>query len=306
MAYVTPIYGGLAAQIDYRLGITQPGHGCASDAQFRYHADGRERPLRWIGEGLSAFGVDGVAAGAELTAEQFDLARAIMAGQHMATGEQLVAPKVAVPADAKVPLGPLVAAVKAAAAERGITDPVEVFGKPKQRSGWNTAVRAVTRRGDAALLRVDDALALAEAAGLEAEQVWPELDLIEVYSNLFERTVVRAEDGKPVLDAEGMPTYELTPRRVPVGIVGFDIGITLPKSASLLLAFLPDELIDRVEAGCTDAIERTFGWVEDRTSYVRRGKHGDGHTARVEQSSGFSGWVMTHRAARPRGRGNRG
>ena len=302
MAYVTPIYGGSAAQIDSRLGITQPGHGCESDAQFRYHADGRERPLRWIGCGLSAFGLadEGVVAGAELTADQFDLARAIMAGQHMATGEQLVAPKVAVPADAKVPLGPLVAAVKATA-ERGITDPVELFTKPKQRSGWNTAAGAVANRGDAALLRVDDALALAEAAGLEAEQVWPDTDLIAVYSNLIEQTVVRGEDGKPVLDAEGMPTYELTPRRVPVGIVGFDIGIILPKSASLLLAFLPDELIDRVEAGYTTAIERTFGWVEDRTSYVRRGKHGEGHTARIEQTAGFSGWVMTHRAARPVG-----
>jgi conjugative relaxase-like TrwC/TraI family protein len=300
VAYVTPIYGGSAAQIDYRLGITQPGHGCASDAQFRYHADGRERPLRWIGRGLPVFGVDGVVAGAELTADQFDLARAIMAG-HMATGEQLVAPKVAVPADAKVPLGPLVAAMQAAAAERGITDPVDVFTKPKQRSGWNTAVRAVANRGDAALLRVDDALALAEAAGLEAEQVWPDVDLIEVYGNLFERTVVRGEDGTPVLNADGSPKTELTPRRVPVGIVGFDIGITLPKSASLLLAFLPDELLDRVEAGYTTAIERTFGWVEDRTSYVRRGKHGDGHTARVEQTAGFSGWVMTHRAARPVG-----
>jgi hypothetical protein len=258
--------------------------------------------LLWIGGGLSAFGVDGVTAGAELTAEQFDLARAIMAGRHMATGEQLVAPKVAVPADAKVPLGPLIAAVKAAAAERGITDPVELFTKPKQRSGWNTAVRAVTRRGDAALLRVDDALALVQAAGLEAEQVWPEVDLIEVYGNLFESVVVRGEDGKPVLDAEGIPSYELVPRRVPVGIVGFDIGITLPKSASLLLAFLPDELIDRVEAGYTAAIERTFGWVEERTSYVRRGKHGDGHTARQEATAGFSGWVMTHRAARPPGR----
>src|SRR5437870_4894498 len=175
MAYVTPIYGGSAAQIDYRLGITQPGHGCESDAQFRYHADGRERPLRWIGRGLGVFGVDGVAAGLELTAEQYDLARALMAGKHMATGEQLVAPKVAVPTDAKVPLGPLVQAVKVLAAERGIADPVDVFTKPQQRSAWNTAVRAVTKRGDAALLRVDGALALAEAAGVEAEQVWPEV-----------------------------------------------------------------------------------------------------------------------------------
>jgi hypothetical protein len=76
MAYVTAIYGGSAQQIDYRLGLTQ--HGCDSDVQFRYHADGRERPLRWIGRGLPEFGLDGVVAGAELTAEQHDLARALM------------------------------------------------------------------------------------------------------------------------------------------------------------------------------------------------------------------------------------
>jgi conjugative relaxase-like TrwC/TraI family protein len=299
MAYVTAIYGGSAQQIDYRLGLTQ--HGCDSDVQFRYHADGRERPLRWIGRGLPEFGLDGVVAGAELTDEQHDLARALMAGQHPVTGEQLVAPKLAVPADAKVALGPLVAAVNALAAERGLDDPAALFGKPKQRSAFNTAVRAVARRGDAALLRVDDALALAEAAGLEAERVWPDVDLIEVYSNLYEPTPVVDEHDEPVLDEHGQPKVELAPRRVPVGIVGFDIGITLPKSASLLLAFLPDELVDRVEAGYTAAIERTFGWVEGRTSYVRRGKHGDGRTARQEQTSGFSGWVMTHRAARPVG-----
>jgi hypothetical protein len=118
MAYVTPIYGGSAAQVDYRLGITQ--HGCDSDVQFRYHADGRERPLRWIGNGLPEFGLEELTAGAELTVEQHDLARALMAGKHPVTGEQLVAPKLAVPADAKVPLGPLVAAVNARAAERGL------------------------------------------------------------------------------------------------------------------------------------------------------------------------------------------
>lgn len=228
MAYVTAIYGGSAEQIDYRLGLTQ--HGCESDVQFRYHADGRERPLRWIGRGLPEFGLDGLTAGAELTAEQHDLARALMAGKHPLTGEQLVAPKLAVPPDAKVPLGPLVAAVQALAAERGLDDPVDVFAKPKQRSAWNTAVRAVARRGDAALLRVDDALALAEAAGLEAEQVWPDVDLLATYSNLYEPQAVVDEDGKPELDEHGQPKIELTPRRVPVGIVGFDIGITLPKS----------------------------------------------------------------------------
>ncbi|MFC4859505.1 MobF family relaxase [Actinophytocola glycyrrhizae] len=300
MAYVTPIYGGSAAQIDYRLGVGQDaGHGCGSDAQFRYRADGRERPLRWIGEGLPEFGVDGLVAGAELTPDQHDMARALMTGKHPVTGEQLVSPKLAVPADAKVPLGPLVAAVRALVAERDITDPVDVFTAPKLRSGWNTAVRAVARRGDAALLRVDDALTLVEKAGLEAEQVWPDTDLLATYSNLYESAPVVDEHGAPVMGDDGTPKTELVARRVPVGIVGFDIGVTLPKSASLLLAFLPDDLADRVEAGYTAAIDKTFGWVEGRTSYVRRGKHGDGHTARHESTAGFAGWVMTHRAARP-------
>lgn len=96
MAYVTPIYGGSAAQIDYRLGIGQ--RGCGSDAQFRYRADARERPLRWIGGGLPEFGIAGLAAGAELTPAQHDMARALMTGKHPVTGEQLVAPKLAVPA----------------------------------------------------------------------------------------------------------------------------------------------------------------------------------------------------------------
>src|SRR5262249_42820546 len=108
VAYVTPLYGGSAEQVDYRLGLAQ--HGCGDSAQFAYHADARERPLRWIGEGLDAFGVEGLRAGAELTEGQFEAARRLIRGEHPGTGEQLVAPKVAVAPEAKVPLGPLVAA----------------------------------------------------------------------------------------------------------------------------------------------------------------------------------------------------
>jgi hypothetical protein len=146
-----------------------------------------------------------------------------------------------------------------------------VFGKPKQRS----AVRAVARRGDAALLRVDDALALAEAAGLEAERVWPDVDLLATYSNLYEPQAVVDEDGKPELDDHGRPKIELTPRRVPVGIVGFDIGITLPKSASLLLAFLPDELampqISHIRAAQPCCVERR--WRRDKSAGRGRVRH---------------------------------
>lgn len=79
MAFVTPI-GSAPAQIEHRLGrrhgCKPPGDGisgAAAEHQFSYHVDGRERPLRWIGRGLADVGL---VAGSELTAEQFDLARA--------------------------------------------------------------------------------------------------------------------------------------------------------------------------------------------------------------------------------------
>jgi hypothetical protein len=104
------MYGGSDEQIDYRLGITQ--HRCEHDAQLGYHVDSRERPLMWIGEGLAAFNVEGLTAGAELTTDQHEMARWLVRGQHPETAAQLVTPKVAVPAEAKLSLGPLVAAVR--------------------------------------------------------------------------------------------------------------------------------------------------------------------------------------------------
>ena len=168
-AYVTPMYGGSDAQVDYRLGIVQ--HGCDSDRQFSYHADAAERPLRWIGRGLDAFGVEGLTAGAELTGEQHEMARRLMRGQHPATGEHLVAPKVAVPADAKVSLGLLVAAVEEAARARGVA-PAALFETEALARAWERAAGGVARRGGRAVARVDEAAQLAEAAGLTPGEVW--------------------------------------------------------------------------------------------------------------------------------------
>ena len=92
--------------------------------------------------------------------------------------------------------------------------------------------------------------------------------------------------GEPVLDADGTPRIEMVERRERVGIAGYDIGITLPKSLSVLLTFAPDELAGRVEERYAQAADRALGWTEERTSYVKRGKHGAGHVARQERSSG--------------------
>jgi conjugative relaxase-like TrwC/TraI family protein len=298
VAYVTPLYGGSDAQVDYRLGLVQ--HGCDSDVQLGYRTDARERPLRWIGSGLDAFGMAGVTAGAELTAAQFEMARRLGRGAHPGTGEQLVAPKLAVPADAKLALGPLVAAVNQTAAARGV-DPATLFAGQRVGRAWASAARGVQRRGARAVSRADEATALAEAAGLDPDVVWGRDAVAQALGNLYQPRAMLDEQGKPVLGPDGTPQVERVVRRERVGIAAYDIGITVPKSLSVLLAMAPDELTERIEGLYTQAAERTMAWTEARTSYVKRGHHGGGRSARQERSSGMSGWVMTHRAARPVG-----
>jgi hypothetical protein len=83
--------------------------------------------------GLSAFGVAGVEAGAELTEAQFEMARRLIRGQHIGTGEQLVEPKVSVPVAAKVGLEPLVAGVRQRAIVAGVATE-ELFTGPVRKA----------------------------------------------------------------------------------------------------------------------------------------------------------------------------
>jgi hypothetical protein len=289
LAYVTAI-GADPAQVEYRLGA---GHGCTAEsvaeARFSYHVDGRERPLRWIGSGLAAFGID---AGSELTAGQFDAARTLMAGCDPVTGERLVEPKLAVHADAKLPLTPLVDAVTASAAARGI-EPVEFFPAAKDATAWDRAVRAVARSGEVARLRADDAGHLAEVAGLNPAAVWG--------AEKYQSAVWRLTETVTVTNADGVRETVVRPRRQVVGNLGYDISFTLPKSHSLLLAFADEPTAHRIEALYDAAVSETFTWLETATCYGMRGKHGEGHAADVVAGEGFAGWSMTHRAARPVG-----
>lgn len=296
MAFVTPLYGGSQQQLDYRLGQQYgcTGHGI-NDVPVDYRLDVRERPLRWIGDGLAEFGIT---AGSELTSAQFGMARALIAGQDPNTGEQLVSGKLAVPDDAKLALAPLVAAVRAHAQAHGVAARA-LFPTARQAQQWDTAERQVQRYGEAARLRADEALAFADAALPPADGEdaltrlpWQREEITQAYANLFE--VHLARDA-----TTGGVRVERSPRRVDVGIKGFDLNIGLPKSYSLLLAFADEDVADRVEEIYTRAAERVFGWTEGRTSYVMRGQHGRGRTAECQASSGFSGWVMVHRAARP-------
>ncbi len=287
MAYVTPI-GSAAAQVEYRL---TAHHGCGrpgvEQARFSYHADGSERPLVWTGRGLAEVGIT---AGSVLDEGQFDVARALMAGLDPRTGERLVEPKLAVFEDAKLALAPLVHAVEAVAAARGVA-PEALFGAVKVGRAYGRAVRAVASDGDAAMLRADDAGRVADGAGLDVEVVWGAGVYAAAVGNLTETRTVPGPDGKPV--------ERLVPRRRVVGNMGYDVSFTLPKSHSLLLAFADETTAASVEQLYTAGVGATFDWLEAQTAYGMRGHHGEGKTAQTVRGSGFLGWSMVHRAARP-------
>jgi len=292
VAYVTPI-GSAAAQVEYRL--TQ-AHGCGRaetvETRFSYHADGSERPLVWTGRGLAEVGI---ASGSVLDEGQFDAARALMAGLDPRTGERLVEPKLAVFDDAKVALAPLVRAVEAAAVARGV-HPEALFASVKVGRAYGRAVRAVravVNDGDGAMLRADDAGRIADAAGLDVESVWGPGVYAAAVGNLTETRTVTGVDGKTV--------ERLVPRRRVVGNLGYDVSFTLPKSHSLLLAFADETTAAAIEQVYTAGVGATFDWLEAQTAYGMRGHHGEGKSAQTVRGSGFLGWSMVHRAARPVG-----
>jgi len=289
VAYVTPI-GSAAAQVEYRL--TQ-AHGCgraeAAETRFSYHADGSERPLVWTGRGLAEVGIT---PGSVLDEGQFDAARALMAGLDPRSGERLVEPKLAVFGDAKVAAAPLVQAVEAAAAARGVA-PEALFGAVKVGRVYGRAVRTVASDGDGAMLRADDAGRVADGAGLDVEAVWGPGVYAAAVANLTETRTVPGADGARV--------ERLVPRRRVVGNLGYDVSFTLPKSHSLLLAFADETTAAAVEQLYTAGVGATFDWLEAQTAYGMRGHHGEGKTAQTVRGSGFLGWSMVHRAARPVG-----
>ncbi|WP_394622438.1 MobF family relaxase (plasmid) [Lentzea sp. JNUCC 0626] len=283
MAWVTPI-GSDPAQVDYRLGL---GHGCLvegiSDAQLDYHTDERERPLMWVGNGLADLGIE---AGSELTPEQFDMARALVAGYHPITGEQLVAHKKGVPRDAKLSLAPLVRMIEGISNEADV--PIEeVLTSGRMRAMFARAQRAVDREGEAAVLRADHAGQLADAAGLTPDEVWGEDTFTDAVSRLT----------KTVTHPDG--TQEQVDNRVIVGNLAYDATLTLEGSFRAAYGLVDDETRAELDAIYGDKAMETFGWLEGVAAYGMRGHHGDGQTADVVAGNGFSGWAMFHRTARP-------
>ena len=199
-----------------------------------------------------------------------------------------------------MPVEPLVAAIYQRAVRPRESPPEALFSGPTGRA-WAAARRALNRRGAAAVTRVDDAVKLAEAAGVDPDEVWGADTVSVAVGALTRPEPVRDAQGQIVIGPDGTPEMALVPQRVRVGVAGYDIGITVPKSMSVLLAFAPDEITERVEqTTATRSTARSTGPnhapatsnAANTATAKPRGK---------KESRGFSGWVMVHRAARPVG-----
>ncbi|WP_420783038.1 MobF family relaxase [Streptomyces sp. LPB2020-019-1HS] len=325
------------------------------DGQVDYHLDATERPLVWIGNGLTEFGIT---PGSTLTPEQFPWARRLMRGEDPRTGRTLVEPKLAVAPAAKLPAAPLVRAVRRTAAERGV-QPAELLDSRRKKAAFGRMERQLTRHGESHRVPVSVLLNLAEGAGVDAVALYGEealekalaaeeggrLDarpLLHAVARKADETNRRPEelftaaslkrrflqtaaegerrlrdlpmaareavalakaaglDPEQIWDTEEIKAA-LREGRVEVGNRGADLTLDLPKSKSVFLAYAPDELAREVEAVYTGAGREAVEALERWTAYAMRGRHGDGRSAETIPTSGFCGWMMVHRAARPVG-----
>ncbi|RSS07644.1 hypothetical protein EF917_04270 [Streptomyces sp. WAC00469] len=325
------------------------------DGQVDYHLDATERPLVWIGNGLTEFGIT---PGSTLTPEQFPWARRLMRGEDPRAGRTLVEPKLAVAPAAKLPAAPLVRAVRRTAAERGV-QPAELLDSRRKKAAFGRMERQLTRHGESHRVPVSVLLNLAEGAGVDAVALYGEealekalaaeeggrLDarpLLHAVARKADETNRRPEelftaaslkrrflqtaaegerrlrdlpmaareavalakaaglDPEQIWDTEEIKAA-LREGRVEVGNRGADLTLDLPKSKSVFLAYAPDELAREVEAVYTGAGREAVEALERWTAYAMRGRHGDGRSAETIPTSGFCGWMMVHRAARPVG-----
>ncbi|MFE0660393.1 MobF family relaxase [Streptomyces sp. NPDC058876] len=166
----------------------------------------------------------------------------------------------------------LLRAVEARATETG-QDPTDLFTTASMKRRYGQTAGEGRRRLADLPMDVREAVAMAKAAGLAPEEVW---DAEEIRAALLEG-------------------------RVQVGRFGADVTLDLAKSKSAFLAYAPEEIAAQVEGIYTAAGRESISALERWTAYAMRGRHGDGAEAETVPTSGFSGWMMVHRAARPVG-----
>ena len=271
MAMATPIHD--AEQGDYRL-AQQCGadHISAENVAVSYRLDGPDRPIERIGDGWREFGIE---AGTVLRdAEDVEGVRRLLAGRDPHTRRQLVKPKLAVAPEALLPAAPFVAALEAAAAERGglcLADLVATDPWAVKRVG--RLERGLLRDGEHHRAPVADLSRVAAAAGIDPRQVY----------------------GRP----EWKKAWDQRNARVRVGVMGYDVTFDRPKGISVLQGLAPGHVAAQMERIHLEAVRESVAALQKWVGYAMSGHHGDGQTAKRLDTSGLIGTMTVHRTARP-------
>lgn len=185
-------------------------------------------------------------------------------------GQEALEKAVAAEAGGHLDARPLLRAVTARATEIGC-EPGDLFTAVSMKRRYTQTQGEGERRLRDLPMDVREAVAMAKAAGLAPEDVW---------------------------DAEEIKAARLE-GRVQVGNFGADVTLDLAKSKSAFIAYAPVEIAAKTEGIYTSAGTEAISALERWTAYGMRGRHGDGAEADTVKTSGFSGWMMVHRAARP-------
>jgi conjugative relaxase-like TrwC/TraI family protein len=225
-----------------------------------YFSGRGESPARFVGSAAAASGLEGLAS-----AEQV---RAMFQGLDPATGKLRCAPLWRADPRSKVPAGPLLEALKARAAERGVED-LEALAGSKALKGDLRSVQAACRAGGTRRVKVETVERLSrKVLGTDPR---------ELYGEGFDKA------------------WQHKGKRVNERVQAFDHCFSSPKSVSLLAAAGGSQLRRQVAEARAEALQVGIGYLERHGIGVRRDHNG---TDRHQVRGGLVAVAFEHRLSR--------
>ena len=225
-----------------------------------YFSGRGESPGRFVGSAAAAAGLDGIASPEQV--------RAMFQGLDPATGELRCAPLWRADPRSKLAAGPLLAALKARAAERGVENLEQLAGS-KALKGDVRSVQAACRLGGAKRVKVETVERLC-------------------------RKVLGVDPGELYGEAFAA-AWQHRGKRVDARVQAFDHCFSSPKSVSLLAAGGSPQTRRLLAEGRAEALPVAIGYLERHGIGVRRDHNG---TDRYQAVGGLVAVAFEHRMSR--------
>jgi conjugative relaxase-like TrwC/TraI family protein len=225
-----------------------------------YFSGRGESPGRFVGNAAATAGLEGVASPEQV--------RAMFQGLDPATGEQRCAPLWRADPRSKLAAGPLLAALKARAAEQGVSE-LEALTPSKALTGDVRSVQAACRLGGAKRVKVET----------------------------VERVCRKVLDVDPrsLYGDDFAGAWQHRGKRVNARVQAFDHCFSSPKSVSLLAAAGSPQTRRLLAEGRAEALQMSIRYLERHGLGVRRDHNG---TDRYRAVGGLVAVAFEHRMSR--------